>query len=200
MTETVITGTTDTDDTYMDTANPDYNANGETVIWAGERASLAAVRRTLIKFDLSGIAEGETFDSVVLRIYANFDDSSNARTLRVYRQLRVWVEAQATWNIYSAGNNWATSGGFGAADCEQTDIGSKSLTASETLNEYKDITLVAAEVQEMHDGTIDNNGFLIKMDTENNDAYRYNASSNASGKPRLVINHSSASRRIFVIS
>jgi hypothetical protein len=113
----------------------------------------------------------------------------------VFRQKRAWVETQATWNIYSTGNNWSTAGGFHVDDCEQTDIGNRAFTATETLNQFKDFTLTAASIAEMiAGGGFTNNGFLIKADTETNDQYLFAGSGDgtAENRPKLVIDYTSA--------
>jgi hypothetical protein len=186
---------TSSNDIYIESGAPTTNQNAQTVVSAGEFNAGANITRTLIKFDLSSIPAGVTINSAVLSLYATTDLSSNARTFRVFRQLRAWVESQATWNIYSTGNNWATAGGFGATDCEQTDIGTRAFTATETLNEFKDFTLTASEVQEMiTGGGFTNNGFLIKADTETDDQYLFAGSGNATAslRPKLVIDYNFA--------
>lgn len=151
--------------------------------------------RVLIKFDLSSIPVSATIDSATLSLYALLDVSSNARTARWFRQKRAWVEAQATWNIYSTGNSWSTAGGFHADDCEQTDIGSRAFTATETLNEFKDWSLTASAVQGWTSGSFANNGLLGKMDTESNDAYQFALSDNATAanRPKLTVVYTEAS-------
>lgn len=179
-------------DTYITSANPTTNYGTSTVFDIGENGAAVSVERTLIKWDALSdgtIPSGATILSASLAIYATTDYSTNVRTMRVYRQKRAWVETQATWNIYSTGNNWGAQGGFDATDCEQTDIGSLELSASESLNEFKTITLTPSAIQEIVNGTWANNGFLIKMDTETNDMYRYASSDNgtAENRPKLTV-------------
>ena len=179
-------------DAYIESGAPTTNYGTAGVVGVGESSSGTNVVRTLIKFDLSGIPAGATINSAVLSLYATADFSSTARTFRVYRQKRVWVEGEATWNIYSSGNNWQTAGGFGANDCEQTDIGSRAFSASEMLNQFKDFSLTPSAIEEMlSGGSWTNNGFLIKADTESNDQYNFLSSSDgtAANRPKLVINY-----------
>ncbi|MBA2704915.1 MAG: DNRLRE domain-containing protein [Blastocatellia bacterium] len=160
------------------------------VIAIGEPNDAVGAARGLYKFDLSSIPSGATISSATLSLYAETDRANNAGTYRVFRQKRAWVEAQASWNVYSTGNSWGAAGGFDATDCEQTDIGSLSLTASETLNVFKDWTLTASAIQEMiTGGTFTNNGFLIKTDAEADDAYNFTSSDGATAgnRPKLVI-------------
>lgn len=178
-------------DTYISAIYGNVNYGNQNSIAVGKQVSDTDVVRGLIKFDISSIPVGAIVISATLSLTISGDDSSNARTMRVYRQKKAWTEAGATWNKYDGTNNWTSTGGFNSADCEQTEIGSVSLTASETVNTTKDITLLTSSIQEMVLGTFTNNGFFLKMDTENNDAYRWHSSgaTTASYRPKLVINY-----------
>lgn len=177
-------------DAHILSAQATTNDGASAIMNIGERNDqVTSPIRALIQFDLSGIPAAATILSATLALWANADFSSNARTLRAFRLKRAWVEAEATWNIYSTGNNWESAGGFGEADCEQTDIGSLALTDSETVPAFKLIPLTASAVQEWVDGTLTNNGLLLKMDTESDDAYRYDSSDSATAaqRPKLTV-------------
>lgn len=182
-------------DTFILSIAPTTNYDTEDLVRIGEsNASASWVFRNLLKFN--GLSDGTIpstaiIVSAVLSLYCTLDLSSNARTFRVYRQKRAWVSAQATWNIYSTGNSWATAGGFGATDCEQTDIGYRDMTATEATSAWKDFTLTASAIQEITVGTWTNNGFLLKADTEADDAYYFagSAYATASLRPKLVVTY-----------
>jgi hypothetical protein len=156
----------------------------------GERSFSSTTARTLIKFDLSSIPDTSPINSAVMSLYVTTDSSSNARTFRVYRTKRDWVEDQATWNIWKTGNSWSTAGGFHSDDCEQTDIGSRAFTATETINQFKDFTLTAAVKEDLDLG----NGWLVKADTETDDEYIFASSDNATAanRPKLVVDYTAA--------
>lgn len=145
------------------------------------------VLRTLIKFDLSDLPADAIISSATLSLWCFEDLSSNARTFRVYRQKRAWIELESTWNKYDTDHNWQTAGGFGADDCEQTDIGSRYFTSTETLGEFKDFDLTPTTKAGLDLG----NGWLIKVDTELNDQYRFDSSGGATAaqRPKLVIEY-----------
>lgn len=163
--------------TYVrqDTATTNYNGTlsiGETN--NGDNSA----RRGILNF--GGLTDGtipstSTVVSVILKIAPRADLSDNARTFRTYRLKRNPVYNQCTWNIYSTGNNWSSAGAFGANDCEQTDIGTCSFTASETLNVYKEFSLTPSAIQEIVRGTYSINHLLVKADTELNDGYNFNS-------------------------
>ena len=179
-----------TNDTSISSKNPTTNYTSSN-FFIGDHNADTNVNRGLLKFDLSPIPSNATIVSAILTLTPITDNSDNTRTLRVYRQKRVWVHSEATWNIYSSGNNWQTAGGFGANDCEQTDIGSVSIASNQTLNTGVDITLSASAIQEIIDGIWTNNGFLLKVDTESDDMFVYASSvhATASYRPKLVVEY-----------
>ena len=168
------------------------NYSSRIYLYIGEAVGYTnAVSRTLVKFDLSVIPSTATITSATLRLYMHSEASTNDRTISVYRMLKDWNDPQCTWNIYSTGNNWTTAGGFDAADCEQTDISNLAFTSTEAIG-WKEFTLTATEVQEWVDGTIDNYGMLLKVDTEENDQFRFYSKEYTTDKtliPQLVIEY-----------
>lgn len=179
---------TDGVDTWIDSANVTTNYGTAANLIVGESDAAAGTGRTLIFFDLSTIPKNSTVTSATLSLWTEMDRSANARTFYVYRQLKEWWEPTATWSIWGNGN-WATAGGFDSSDCETTDIGSCAFTATETTDTEKQFSLDPAKVQEWVDGTLTNNGMLIKADTELSDQYGFHSSASATAgfRPKLVI-------------
>lgn len=163
-------------------------------VGAGEEDSSSNKQRGFLKFDLAAELElGATISGGVLRMFEYFEAASNARALRVYRCLRAMTSG-ATWNTYDGSNNWGTAGAANTTtDREATDIGSRLYSATEVLDEYKEITLNPAALQEMFEGPFVNNGFILVMDTENNDAHFHRPPGHAS-PPQLVIDYIPADR------
>ena len=89
----------------------------------------------LFKFDIgsTGIAAADVV-SADLRIYGESRGFQHEMT--VYRALRNWVSNQATWNIYSTGNNWGTSGATNSSSDYTT---SHSATGDVPDNDYMTI-------------------------------------------------------------
>jgi len=192
MAEITIQATADIADATLDANLPTTNYASDNTIYAGH---VATTYRLAIKFDLSDIPAGATINSAVLSIRASVDNSTNARTFRVYRVLRAWTEAGITWNKYDGISDWGTAGCSNTTtDREAADIGSRAFTATETLNEFKDLTLTASAIQEMiTGGAFTNNGFLIQADTESADNYGFNSSENGTegNNPKLVVTYTS---------
>lgn len=158
---------------------------GTASIYVGEREAATNTRRTLIKFDLSSLPTNAVISSATLTLNLLTDQSANARTYRIYRLKRAWVELEATWNIWSTGNNWSTAGGFHADDCEQTEIGSRVMSATEAAG-LKDFTITATTKAELDLG----NGWMIKADTEIDDCYIFDSREGGT-TPKLVIVYTS---------
>lgn len=176
-------------DTMMSSANPTTNYGSDVNFQIGEFNAGVNTGRALLKPDFSVIPAGNTIISAILKLTPIADFSDNARTLRVYRCLRNWVELQATWNIFSTGNAWATAGcGNNATDYDgAVELGNVSVPASPTLNTPISITLLAAEIQKMFDGTYSNYGFFLKVDTETDDMISYASRSNGTVAYRPVL-------------
>jgi len=169
----------------QEAATTNYGSNDPLGI--GEYYSIVRLERMLIKFDLSSIPNNAIIDSAQLKLKIAVDESDNVRTLRIYRTKRDWVESQATWNVWKVANNWSTAGGFHVDDCEQTNIGSVALSATEAVGTVITINLTSTTKAGLDLG----NGWLLKMDTEANDAYSFYSSDavNATDRPQLVVTY-----------
>jgi hypothetical protein len=176
-------------DTHINSAAPTTNYNTATSISAG--TSTTNTFRTLIKFDISSIPATATIISAKLILFVSSDSSTNARIFVVRRLLRNWVLAQATWNIYSTGNNWQTAGGTGANDLDPTNWASLAFTASEAANTEKIFELSPTEFQKMVDGTYPNYGWMIRNTVESSDRYDFYSANNATViyHPKLVVKY-----------
>lgn len=183
-------------DTLIHGLAPTNNFGVFTSLIVGHTGGVSAKIRTLIKFDLSSLPGNAVISSATFSMYALVDASDNARTFRVFRQRRAWLEGTrsniddnpatgATWVRYDLTNNWSSQGGFGAADCEQTDIGNRDFTATEALNVFKDFPLTPTTKTGLDLG----NGWLVKADVESDDRYDFASSDHATAanRPKLVI-------------
>ena len=182
-------------DTYMDdgAAESNFETNAEIKIGGGAGG---AITRTLWKNDFALGTNPPTSSVVVsaatLTLYLNSEASSSAVDLECYKNLRDWVEAQATWNIWKTANNWDTAGcGNTTTDRENTILGTLALSATEAAGS-KVITLNNAIVQGWINGTISNYGFLIKTSSEAaNTRYEFASSTDgtAGRRPLLTVEY-----------
>jgi hypothetical protein len=113
-------------------------------------------------------------------------------TTIAFREKRAWTESGATWNKYDGANAWGTAGsGNTTSDIEASDIGNVSVTDALPDGTEVKITLTPSKVQEWVSGVFANNGLLLKVDTEDSDAYLYASHENATAnlRPKLVIEY-----------
>lgn len=183
---TAILNPTD-DSRALSSAN---NTVGDTAgeLALGEHNGLAQIGRPYIKFDFSTIPTNALVTSATLELYAVEDNSSNTRIYRIYRLKRNWVPTEATWNVWSTGNNWSTAGADGADDRESEDIGSYEMAGNSAINAWYSWSLTPSKVQEWISGAFANYGFVMRADTEANDQFRFESLENAGGHdPKLTI-------------
>ncbi len=185
-------------DTYIVSNAATTNFGTSASLFAGERAGSAAINRTLIKFDLSGLA-GRTIVTATLRLvlaYVGSQYATNDRILYAYRVRagRDWVTTQATWNIYKTGNSWTAAGCSDTTlDREPVAIGSAALQTTDAVGSAHDFALTpgAGGVQDWVDGVLANNGLLIRSDTEVDDMYGFGSSRHLTParRPALIVTY-----------
>jgi len=173
-------------DTFLNSNAPTTNYGTATTFNIGETNSAVATYRALVRDDdLASIPSNMEIVTVVVYITVSAVFSSNARTLELYRCLRNWIEAGATWNTYDGSNAWGTGGcGNNTTDYDGSVVwGTQSIAASEAVGAIIAIPLNANGIEEFKkwiNGTNPNYGLLFKVQTESNDAHTYHSSESAS--------------------
>lgn len=114
-------------------------------------------QRTLMKFDLSGIPAGQQIDSATLTLFASTDFGGNLIGLNmdVHAVTTPWIENQATWISASTGNPWTTAGG-------DFDPFVYATSTANPANQKPVAWNLNSLVQDWYDGSIDNEGLLIR--------------------------------------
>jgi hypothetical protein len=176
-------------DTILDSATPTTNYDTRTTLEVGEHNAAVDTFRAWIKPDFSSVPAGAVFSSAILKLTPVGDFSDNARTMSAHRCLRDVVSTQATWNIWKTSNNWGTAGCSNSTNDYDgaVAIGTLSVPASPTLNTALEMTLSAAELQKLFDGTYTNNGIILFVDTQTNDLIQYASRENATVAYRPII-------------
>lgn len=190
-----------TSDTQMLSNNATTNYDTTNNFQIGEHNALSAICRSLIKPNWSVIPAGQLITAATLKMTPISDASSNARTMYAHRVLRTVNFSQATWNVYSTGNNWGTAG----CSNNTTDydgavvIGSASQPASPTLNSALSFTMALdpVEVQKFYDGTYVNNGIVLFVDTQVDDDIGYASTDHATSGYRPIVTVTYESRSTF---
>jgi len=158
------------------------NRGSENYIGVGEYNNhVDYIARGLVKFDFSSLGK-VAVSAVSLKLYLQYNYTSNNRIQHVYRCTKNWSESQSSWTIYSTGNNWSTAGG----DWNSTSLGSLSLGSASVG--WKIFTLNTSIIQQMINGSLDNYGFLLKKETELNDSNVF-GSSEGSYSPQLELTY-----------
>ena len=93
-----------TRDTYLseNAPNSNFGSSADLLLDGDDPSGSGKDLVSLMKWDVSQIAAGSTLQSAEIAIRV-FNKSGGAYEL--YEVLRDWVEAEATWNVYSAGNS-----------------------------------------------------------------------------------------------
>lgn len=146
-------------DTWINYYDPNLNFNNETKLNVHGTEDI----KTLIRFDLSSIPAGAKIISATLSLY-NYSHSASASggTLSAYSASKPWIESQATWNICSTGNSWAAAGLQAGADYRTSPA--SSITIDTAINVWRELD-VSTLVQEWVNGSVDNNGFVVRSPT-----------------------------------
>lgn len=143
---------------------------------------------SLLKFDLSSLS-GVTVNSATLILYMWGNESRSNGYINIHRCLRNWVETQANSDIFSTGNNWQTTRGWGASDHATALMGTATLPATGSPTQFN-ITLDPAEVQTMINS---NYGMWMCGDESDSGSQFWIASSNHATeayRPFISIDHS----------
>lgn len=97
-----------TQDSWLAQASPNSNHGNDNVLRV--RTAPAAVQRTVIQFDLSGIPVCSTVSSAVLNLTIT-NPPANSRMHGVHRLTNTWTEAGVDWDTRDGAAAWTTAGG-----------------------------------------------------------------------------------------
>jgi hypothetical protein len=181
------------EDTRVNNYNPTTNLCNETVLYVGRINDTNDRYPGLLRFSeiISQIPAGSTITAVQLELYETGLGPTSSFTINIQKLLKPWVESQATWNIYSTGNNWGSPGGsLNAADCSSTVSATISITT--TYNHWHTIASTAnlvADVQSWVDGAQNNGWRLYPTATGKYTAFASSDNATAGNRPKLTITY-----------
>lgn len=151
----------------------------------------------LLKFTgLSSIPADATVTAVSIFLY-QFGTATGADGTYVVaakRLLRDWVPAEATWDVWSTGNNWTSGGAFGNASDRNNVVAFESAGLGLTSG-YVQLTgnaTAVAEVQAIVEGSASNYGWMLeRTDAADDLAIRAFRSSEGTDeqRPYLVVTY-----------
>lgn len=157
-----------------------------------------------IKYDLSGFNAADIITLAKLRFNIYGEVATSTSTLSAYRILRAWTES-ATWNTYNGSNNWGTAGcNNTTTDREAAAVGTVARGTADTG--WHEITITTpSKLKEMFDGTMTNNGFLIRdaNSTSTPSVYYYETRNNfysTGNLPELYVEYTSGIPNIKTVN
>ncbi len=185
---TLQPGRTTGRDTYLSSEQSDANYGADADLRIDPEGPPGGDRRSLLRFDLSGLAPGASVESAQLELYLH-QNTGDPATVEVHRMVRDWVEGTgtansgATWQEYDGLNNWTTPGGDYAATAldsySASSVGWKSLD-------------VLAAVQGWVDGAYPNQGLILRAqpDPGNKEKRHYSGdSAQCALRPKLTLTY-----------
>jgi hypothetical protein len=154
-----------TADTHIDSAaaTTNYGSAGgfdcRLLYIAGEKMERA---RALLQFQIPTEIPAAEVQFGFLRLYWTYIGASAAA--KVFRVLRTWVEAQATWTIWSTGNNWTTAGCSSDGN-DYTTTGAVAFTVPAVVGwQDIDITALVTDAITSRSGLLN---LMLALDNEN---------------------------------
>lgn len=172
-------------DTYIYQYGPNTNYCSEDLLKIGYKQQYAS----LLRFDLSSIPNTAQVTRATLLLYATAWGGTDI-TVGAYHITRTVNLCQATWNQAQAGNVWAQAGA-NSTTLDRRPLPESTVTTRGVYAWYQfDLTGL---VQGWADGTLPNNGVLLRADYAPFNFYFASAEhSNAALRPRLVITYRSS--------
>jgi hypothetical protein len=131
--DSTVTGIVDTDMWVFDATTNNASANDIIVSRFGGNEE----RNVVITGDISSIPSGQAISAATLYLNLGNRTGSVSLTVDAFRCLQAANAAQATWNVYSTGNNWNTAGGQGSGtDRGASADGTNALGTDPSTNAY----------------------------------------------------------------
>lgn len=182
-----------TDDGFMNSNAKTTNYGATTTPYWCKYAEAIQDHGLLAFPGLSNITGPVTVSAVTLGIYQESAGDHSPATYDFRRLLRNWVEAQATWNIYSTGNNWGTAGGLND-ETDRIAAASAQLVANVTLGWYTITSGLEQDVEDWINGVNSNYGWHVEQNgTWNSNLKQFRASEYADGtRPYLSVTYAAS--------
>jgi hypothetical protein len=169
----------DSEDTYIYLYGPTTSYYSSTVLKVGYHQRFAGV----VRFNLSPIPPGATIDSASLELWATAWSGADIM-VGAYAISRTVTMSQLTWDNAQLGSPWAV-GGCNDTVSDRRPSAESGLTTSGPAKWYAfDLTNL---VQQWVDGTMPNNGVLIRA-TYSTASFNFASNEDLAGvRPKLVV-------------
>jgi hypothetical protein len=143
---------------------PTTNFGGQTILTV-EKYDASAHGSTLLRATgLSAIAPGSVVLDATLNVYLEaVNGVGGTNTISMYRLLRSWTEAGATWNTFDGSTSWGTVGALNTTT-DRSSVAAASASVASTTGAWYQWTgaQFIAEVQAFIDGSLTNDGWVLE--------------------------------------
>lgn len=155
-----------TKDTFLASKFPTIAQEDTDGIGMGFVSSNEAMR-SILHFDMTAIPASATIITASLRLFPFLvtGDLSSTMKARVLNQT-AWVENEATWNIYSTGNNWSPANAVNPQTGPYLSTPETDWIAPDILNENFTIIGLGPLAQEAYDNYSKNMHVLLMQNSE----------------------------------
>jgi len=180
-----LNGYSGVEDTYIDMYDPNRNFSTELTMLVGYKQRRAG----LVKFSLAPIPSEATIISATLELYA-IGWGGSPLPIAVHYITRTNVIPEATWQQASNGTSWGQPGGNDPASDRRDSA--ESIVFITTINNWYKFDLTAV-IQGWVDGSLPNNGVLLRQANQSLDHTIHFASSETSlitSRPKLIVRYS----------
>jgi len=177
-------------DTHIDDAHPDVNFGQEQHLWISAYYGYwdgSERQRTLIRFDVSGLAPHAAIRSARLKLH-NFDEHGRSITYEAHELGERWAEDGVTWRSNAAAQSWTPGGAYASA------VVARSVKSAAGVDEWM-VWDVTDTVRKWIDQPASNRGLLLMGEPEYLTAanrFRSSEYADVSLRPKLVIELASA--------
>jgi hypothetical protein len=179
---TTLDGSSEMDDVYLDKGAQSTNRD-EVWLYSAIETDNSNYFNTLIQVDLSGISAGSNIDSVnfwiMERPFGGADMHTDGDKYGIFPVTAAWIETQATWIDRITSTAWSTAGGDFGSLIDSFAPGPAGEGANAIWCPSADGGGLTEFIQDIVNGTEDNNGFaIIKFDISGTDTTKFNSSGN----------------------
>jgi len=194
---TIQPDTTAGNDTWISSSGTANNYGSSSDINAGNNAASAENLRGLLKFNLVSIPTGSTINSATVSLYQYAQADISTPLFGVYYIAGAWTGGTGNGTASGDGATWATSNGSSSWISPGGDFNGSSAGAATAPNStaaWVDFS-VPGLVQDWVNGTVINNGAVIRKTTENAGVTDYKSyyssdySTDPSLRPKLVVEY-----------
>jgi hypothetical protein len=173
---TVTIGNNSTDtfsgviDTELNQSNPTDNRYATNAFGVYKEGS-GNHANALIMFPLTSLPDNIVVSAATVHFRIDTNVGAVSHTFTFKRALRDWITAlQATWNVWSAGNNWTTAGGLSDGNDRATSPSASAVVTTGSGYKTLDVIAMASVIEGWASGAIPNYGFHVERTDAADDA------------------------------